>query len=129
MDLRLEIQQRMHEIAQTRIRYGYQRAHIMLKRDGWTVGRNLVWRLYHNVRCRTYLAQGLRYLSGMQRLFLRIQAACGRTEGPGGALVYNLDHARAEAVACIVDITAFDLEGGNAIHGLMWLLFQSREPT
>ena len=45
-DPRLEIRQRMHEIAQTRIRYGYRRVHIMLRRDGWTVGRNLVWRLY-----------------------------------------------------------------------------------
>lgn len=45
-DPRIEIRQRMHEIAGTRIRYGYRRVHIMLRRDGWTVGRNLVWRLY-----------------------------------------------------------------------------------
>ena len=32
---------RMHEIAQTRIRYGYRRVHIMLKREGWSGGRNL----------------------------------------------------------------------------------------
>jgi putative transposase len=43
---RTEIRQRMHEIARTRIRYGYRRIHIMLKRDGWDVGRNLVYRLY-----------------------------------------------------------------------------------
>lgn len=36
----------MHEIARTRIRYGYRRVHIMLRRDGWAVGRNLIWRLY-----------------------------------------------------------------------------------
>jgi putative transposase len=40
------IRQRMHEIAGTRIRYGYRRVHIMLKREGWTVGRNLIYRLY-----------------------------------------------------------------------------------
>jgi putative transposase len=45
-DPRLEIRQRMREIAATRIRYGYRRVHIMLRRDGWTVGRNLIWRLY-----------------------------------------------------------------------------------
>jgi putative transposase len=45
-DPRLEIRQRMHEIAATRIRFGYRREHIMLRRDGWMVGRNLVWRLY-----------------------------------------------------------------------------------
>ena len=45
-DPRIEIRQRMHEIARTRIRYGYRRVHIMLRRDGWAVGRHLVWRLY-----------------------------------------------------------------------------------
>lgn len=43
---RLEIRQRMHEIVQTRIRFGYRRVHVLLKRDGWAVGRNLVYRLY-----------------------------------------------------------------------------------
>jgi putative transposase len=43
---RTEIRERMHEVALTRIRYGYRRIHIMLKRDGWDVGRNLVYRLY-----------------------------------------------------------------------------------
>jgi putative transposase len=45
-DPRFEIRQRMREIAATRIRYSYRRVHIMLRRDGWAVGRNLVWRLY-----------------------------------------------------------------------------------
>ncbi len=45
-DPRLEIRRRMHEIVQTRIRYGYRRVHILLKREGWAVGRNLVYRLY-----------------------------------------------------------------------------------
>ncbi len=44
-DPRLQIRQRMHEIVQTRIRYGYRRVHVTLRRDGWTVGRNLVWQL------------------------------------------------------------------------------------
>ena len=45
-DPRLEVRQRMHEIVRTRIRYGYRRIHIMLKRDGWAIGRNVVYRLY-----------------------------------------------------------------------------------
>jgi putative transposase len=36
----------MHEIVRTRLRYGYRRVHVMLKRAGWSVGRNLVYRLY-----------------------------------------------------------------------------------
>ena len=40
------IRLRMHEIAQVRVRYGYRRFHVLLKREGWSVGRNLVYRLY-----------------------------------------------------------------------------------
>ncbi len=45
-DPRIEIRQRMYEIERTRIRHGYHRVHIMLRRYGWAVGRHLVWRLY-----------------------------------------------------------------------------------
>ena len=45
-DPQLEIRSRMREIAAPRIRYGYRRIHIMLRRNGWAVGRNLVWRLF-----------------------------------------------------------------------------------
>ena len=45
-DPRTAVRQRMHEIVRTRIRYGYRREHIMLRREGWDVGRNLVYRLY-----------------------------------------------------------------------------------
>ena len=31
--------QRMHEIVSTRVRYGYRRVHVMLRRAGWSVGR------------------------------------------------------------------------------------------
>jgi len=45
-DPRTAVRQRMHEIVATRIRYGYRRVHIMLKREGWQVGRNVIYRLY-----------------------------------------------------------------------------------
>jgi putative transposase len=45
-DPRLALRQRMREIVQTRIRYGYRRVHVMLRREGWAVGKNLVYRLY-----------------------------------------------------------------------------------
>jgi putative transposase len=45
-DPRAEIRQRMHEIVRTRIRYGYRRVHVMLRREGCSVGKNLVYRLY-----------------------------------------------------------------------------------
>lgn len=36
----------MRDIAQTRVRYGYRRVHVLLKREGWRVSRNRVYRLY-----------------------------------------------------------------------------------
>ncbi len=45
-DPQTALRQRMREIAQTRVRYGYRRVHVLLKREGWRVNRNRVYRLY-----------------------------------------------------------------------------------
>lgn len=41
-DLRLRIKQ----ICETRIRYGYRRVHVLLRREGWTVNPKRIYRLY-----------------------------------------------------------------------------------
>lgn len=40
------LRMRMKEIAQTRLRFGYRRLLVMLKREGWVIGKKLVYRLY-----------------------------------------------------------------------------------
>lgn len=37
---------RIKEIAETRVRYGYRRVHVLLKREGWTVNAKRIYRLY-----------------------------------------------------------------------------------
>ena len=37
---------RIREIAQARIRYGYRKIRVLRKREGWNVGKKLVYRLY-----------------------------------------------------------------------------------
>jgi putative transposase len=37
---------RIKEIAETRVRYGYRRIHVLLQREGWSVNAKRVWRLY-----------------------------------------------------------------------------------
>ncbi len=37
---------RMREIAQSRVRYGYRKIRVLLNREGWKVGKKLVYRLY-----------------------------------------------------------------------------------
>lgn len=41
-----ELRLRMREIAQTRVRYGYRMIRVLLNREGWNVGKDLIYRLY-----------------------------------------------------------------------------------
>lgn len=40
------LRQRIHEIANTRVRYGFRRIHVLLQREGWRVNHKKVYRLY-----------------------------------------------------------------------------------
>ncbi len=62
-----DIRQRMHEIVRTRIRYGYRRVHIMLKREGWSVGRNFIYRLYREESLALRSKRPRRRKMGIQR--------------------------------------------------------------
>ena len=44
-----DLKKRIKEIAETRVRYGYRRIHVMLKREGWPVNAKRVYRLYHEM--------------------------------------------------------------------------------
>jgi putative transposase len=41
-----ELRMRIREIAQSRVRYGYRKIRVLLNREGWNVGKYLVYRLY-----------------------------------------------------------------------------------
>jgi putative transposase len=41
-----ELKLRIKDICQTRVRYGYRRVHLLLKRDGWPVNQKRIYRLY-----------------------------------------------------------------------------------
>src|ERR1700692_433646 len=41
-----ELRMRIREIAQSRVRYGYRKIRVLLNREGWDVGKHLVYRLY-----------------------------------------------------------------------------------
>lgn len=43
---RTALRLRIREIAQTRVRYGYRKIRILLNREGWKVGKKLVYRHY-----------------------------------------------------------------------------------
>ncbi len=45
-DPKTALRQRMRELAQVRIRYGYRRLHVLLRREGWSLGKDQTYRLY-----------------------------------------------------------------------------------
>jgi hypothetical protein len=40
------LEQRIKEICQTRVRYGYRRVDVLLRREGWSLGQNKTRRIY-----------------------------------------------------------------------------------
>jgi HTH-like domain len=42
----IELRMRIREIGQTRLHYGYRMIRVLLNREGWKVGKDLVYRLY-----------------------------------------------------------------------------------
>ena len=40
------VRRRIRSIAETRVRYGYRRIHVLLRREGWVVNAKRVYRLY-----------------------------------------------------------------------------------
>jgi putative transposase len=43
------LRQRIKEIAETRVRYGYRRVHVLLRREGWSLGQNRTYRIYREM--------------------------------------------------------------------------------
>lgn len=41
-----ELRLRIHEIAASRVRYGYRRIHVLLRREGWEINHKRAYRLY-----------------------------------------------------------------------------------
>ena len=44
-----QLTERIKEIAATRVRYGYRRIHVLLRREGWRVNAKRVYRLYREM--------------------------------------------------------------------------------
>jgi putative transposase len=46
-DPQTELQVRLKDLAAARVRYGYERLHTLLRREGWQINLKRVYRLYH----------------------------------------------------------------------------------
>jgi len=54
---------RIREIAAIRIRYGYRRIHVLLKREGWKVNSKRIYRLYRKADLQMRLKPPRRHVS------------------------------------------------------------------
>jgi putative transposase len=45
-DAQAHLRKRIREIAETRVRYGYRRVHVLLRREGWKLNHKRTYRLY-----------------------------------------------------------------------------------
>lgn len=43
------LKNRIKDICETRVRYGYRRVHVLLQRDGWAINVKRVYRLYREL--------------------------------------------------------------------------------
>jgi putative transposase len=43
------LEQRIKEICQTRLRYGYRRVHVLLRREGWPINQKKTRRIYREL--------------------------------------------------------------------------------
>ena len=59
---------RIHDLAQTRMRYGYYRIYIMLRREGWLVNHKRVYRLYRQDGLSLRLKKPRRNVSAADRV-------------------------------------------------------------
>ena len=59
---------RIREIAATRVRYGYLRIHILLRREGWRVNHKRVYRIYREEGLNLRRKRPRRHVSGSRRM-------------------------------------------------------------
>lgn len=78
-----ELRLRMRELASARIRYGYRKIRVLLNREGWNVGKKLVYRLYSEE------GLGLRRRPKSKRIVSAHRRQKVRAEGPNQ--IWSLD--------------------------------------
>lgn len=69
---------RIREIAAVRVHYGYQRIHILLRREGWMINRKRVYRLNKLERLNLRSKRPRRHVSAARRK--RIPGAAAANE-------------------------------------------------
>ena len=77
------LMKRIREIAETRVRYGYRRIHVLLRREGWLVNPKRV--------CRLYREMGLHLRDKSPKRRVKVQLREDRAAASGPNQVWPMD--------------------------------------
>jgi putative transposase len=77
---------RIRELAETRVRYGYRRIHVLLQREGWPVNHKRVWRLYRETGLQ------LRNKSPKRRVSAKLREGRAAASGPNDVWAMDFVH-------------------------------------
>ena len=77
------LERRIREICETRVRYGYRRVHVQLRREGWEISHKKVHRVY------TELGMQLRNKAPKRRVKAKLRE--DRAEASGSNEVWAMD--------------------------------------
>jgi putative transposase len=80
------LNKRIKEIAETRVRYGYRRIHVLLRREGWRVNAKRVWRLYREMGLQLRSKTPKPEAAGQGETARRTSGRIGRQRGVGDGL-------------------------------------------
>ena len=61
------LKRRIKELAEVRVRYGYKRIHVLLRREGWPINRKRVQRLYCELGLRLRSRRPRRHVTAAHR--------------------------------------------------------------
>ena len=82
------LKERIKKIAETRVRYGYRRIHVLLRREGWLINDKRVHRLYREMGLQ------LRHKSPKRRGEGKHRGDNGKQRGVGHGFCARPDSAR-----------------------------------
>ncbi len=80
------IEHRIKEICETRVRYGYRRVHVLLRREGWMINMKKTRRIYKELRLQ------LRNKTPKRRVKAKLRDNCHEAVGPNDIWAMDFVH-------------------------------------
>lgn len=96
------LEQRIREICQTRVRFGYRRVHVLLKREGWEINAKKTYRIYKE------LGMQLRNKTPKRRVNAKLREDRAEAVGPNDVWAMDFVHDQLAAGRKIRVLTVVD---------------------